>query len=96
MADIGDNKNQLIMPCYWGWITKWRTWFLEKIKQLFAQYTPNFKGIVSNFNNMILCHESEDINKKSLFPKFQLIPILRFQVMYDYVWVIAPIDYCVK
>ena len=54
------------------------------------------KGIVSNSNNIILCHESEDIHKKSLFPKFQLIPILRFQVMYDYVWVIAPIDYCVK
>ena len=56
-----------------------------------------FKGIVSNSNNIILWNESEDINKKSLFPKFQLIPILRFQVMYDYVvWVIAPIDYCVK
>ena len=55
-----------------------------------------FKGIVSNSNNIILSHESEDINKKSLFPKFQLIPILRFQVMHDYVWVIAPIDYCVK
>ena len=58
--------------------------------------TYKLKGIVSNSNNIILYHESEDINKKSLFPKFQLIPILCFQVMYDYVWVIAPIDYCVK
>ena len=33
--------------------------------------------------------------QKSLFPKFQSIPILRFQVMCDYVCFIAPIDYCV-
>ena len=30
-----------------------------------------------------------------LVPKFQLIPVLRFQVMHDYVCFIAPIDYCV-
>ena len=41
-------------------------------------------------------HKSEDINKKSLFPQFQLIPILRFQVMRDYVCFIAPIEYCVE
>ena len=58
-------------------------------------YHP-LKGIVSDSNNIILWHESEDINKKSLFPKFQLLPILRFQVMHDYVWFIAPIDYCVE
>ena len=34
--------------------------------------------------------------KESLFPKFQLIQILRFQVMYDYVYFIAPIDYYVE
>ena len=34
--------------------------------------------------------------KKTLFPKFQLIPILRFWVMHDYVCFIAPIDYCVE
>ena len=44
-----------------------------------------FKGIVSDSSNIFLWHESEDINKKCLFPKFQLIPILRFQVMHDYV-----------
>ena len=55
-----------------------------------------FKEIVSDSNNIILWHESEDINWKSLFPKFQLIPILRFQVMHDYVWFIASIDYCVE
>ena len=47
--------------------------------------TGMLKGIVSDSNNIILWHESEDINKKSLFPKFQLLPILRFQVMHDYV-----------
>ena len=56
----------------------------------------DIKGIVSDSNNIILWHESEDENKKSLFPKFQLLPILRFQVMHDYVWFIAPIDYCVE
>ena len=46
--------------------------------------------------NIFLWHESKDINKKSLFPKFQLIPTSRFQVMHDYVCFIAPIDYCVE
>ena len=54
------------------------------------------KGIFSDSNNIFLWHESEDINDKSLFPKFQLFPILRFQVMHDYVCFIAPIDYCVE
>ena len=35
-------------------------------------------------------------NKKDLFPKFQLIRILRFQVMHDYVCFIAPKDYSVE
>ena len=54
------------------------------------------KGIFSDSNNIFLRYESEDINKNSLFPKFQLIPILGFQVMHDYVCSIAPIDYCVE
>ena len=54
------------------------------------------KGIVTDSNSIFLWHESEDINKKSLFPKFQLIPSSNFQVMHDYVCFIAPIDYCVK
>ena len=54
------------------------------------------KGIFSDSNNIFLWYESEDINKKSLFPKFQLIPILHFRVMYDYVRFIAPIGYCVE
>ena len=37
--------------------------------------------------------KTEDINKNGLFPKFQLIQILRFQVIQD-VCFIAPIDYC--
>ena len=54
------------------------------------------KGIVTDSNSIFLWHESEDINKKSLFPKFQLILSSNFQVMHDYVCFIAPIDYCVK
>ena len=54
------------------------------------------KGIFSDFHNIICKHESEDINQKSSFPKFQLIPILCFQVMHDYVRFIAPVDYCVE
>ena len=54
------------------------------------------KGIVTDSNNIFLWHESEDINKKNLFPKFQLIPSSNFQVMHDNVCFIAPIDYCVK
>ena len=54
------------------------------------------KGIFTDSNNIFLWQESEDRNKKSIFPKFQLIPILRFQVMHDYVCFIAPIDYCVE
>ena len=50
--------------------------------------------MVIDSNNIFLWHESED--KKSLFPKFQLIPISHFQVMHDYVCFIAPIDYCVE
>ena len=49
-------------------------------------------SVIYNF----LWHESEDLNQKSLFPKFQSIPILRFQVMHDYVCFTAPIDYCVE
>ena len=41
-------------------------------------------------------YESENIYKKGLFPKFQLIPILHFQVMHDLCCFIAPIDYCVE
>ena len=29
-----------------------------------------FKAVFSDSNNIILWHESEDMNKKSLFPKF--------------------------
>ena len=59
--------------------------------------TDKIKGIFTDSNNIFLWQESEDRNKKSLFPKFQLIPILRFQVRHDlYVCFIAPIDYCVK
>ena len=47
------------------------------------------KGIFSDSYNIILWHESEDINKKRLFPKLQLIPILCLQVVHDYVCFIA-------
>ena len=38
------------------------------------------KGIVSDSNNIFSWYESEDINKKGVFPKFQLIPILVFKL----------------
>ena len=67
------------------------------IKRFFGRLICTFiEGIVSDSNNIFLWHESEDINKKSLFLKFQLIPNLRFQVMHDHVCFIAPIDYCVE
>ena len=59
------------------------------------KYFLLLKEVFSNSNNIILWHESEDINKKRLFPKFQMIPILHFQDMHDYVCFIASIDYCV-
>ena len=49
------------------------------------------KGTFGDFHNIFFWHESEDVNQKSLFPKFQEIPILHFQVMHDYVCFIAPI-----
>ena len=57
------------------------------------QGLQNFKGIFSDSINIF---HAGDINKKSLFPKFLLIPILRFQVMHDYVCFITPIDFCVE
>ena len=62
---------------------------------LFVFY-EDFKGIFSDSNNIFLWHESEGINKNSSFPKFQLIPILGFPVLHDYVCFIATIDYCVE
>ena len=56
----------------------------------------NIKGIFSDSNKIFLWYEPKDINKKSLFPKFQLIPILRFQIMHDYVCFDAPIGYYVE
>ena len=45
--------------------------FLKKKKCM------HLKGIFSDSNNIFLWHKSENINKKRLFPKFQLILILR-------------------
>ena len=57
-----------------------------------AQISP-IKGIFSDSNKVFLCHESEDITKKSLFPKFQLHLSFHF---HDYVCFIVHIDYCVE
>ena len=56
----------------------------------------SIKEIFSDSNNFFLWHESKDKNRKSLFSKFQLITILRFQVMHNYVCFIVPTDYCVE
>ena len=55
----------------------------------------NLKEYSCDFN-IFLCHELHDINLKSLLPKFQLIPNLCFLIMHDYVYFIAPADYCVE
>ena len=55
-----------------------------KLKEYSVIFTTSFYGM------------NQEINPKSLFPKFQLIPNLRFQVMHDYVCFIVPIDYCVE
>ena len=54
------------------------------------------KGLFHDSNNIILWHDSKDINKKSLLQKFELILILCLQVMHNYVWFITPIDCCVE
>ena len=70
---------------------------MEKIVEVYWYHGDvNIKGIFSDSNNIFLCHESDDINKKSLFPKFQLIQILHFPVMHNCVCFIAPTDYCVE
>ena len=56
----------------------------------------SIKGIFTDSNNIFLWHKSEGINKKKLFPKFQLIQIFGLQVMHDFVYWHSSIDYCVK
>ena len=46
------------------------------LKYTLSAYWIHIKGIFSDSNNIFLWHESEDTNKKSLLPRFQLIPIL--------------------
>ena len=54
-------------------------WMYQAILYIAVAYLIVFKlkGIFSDSNNIFLWHKSEDINKKRLFPKFQLILILR-------------------
>ena len=49
------------------------------------------KEIFSDFHNIFLWYESEDINQKSLFPKFQMIPILRLIVFLVLVFYYVPL-----
>ena len=49
--------------------------FTQISEQIISGLT--LKEVFSDSNNIILWHELEE-NKKSLFPKFQLIPIQRF------------------
>ena len=66
-------------------------WFINMIF-----FFLNLKEVFSDSNIIVLWHYSEDINKRSLFPKFQVIPIWHFQVMRDHLCFIAPIDNCVE
>ena len=58
--------------------------FDKVIHRFLFVFSLLLKGIISD-SNIFLQHESEDIYKKSLLPKFKLIPILRLQVRHDYV-----------
>ena len=55
---------------------------------------PTIKEVFIELNNIINMTWTRRYKQKKT--KFQLIPILRFQVMHDYVCFVAPIDYCVK
>ena len=74
------------------------------LQTIFLCNIHEIKGTFSDSNNIILWHESDDVykkkkkkkKKKSLFPKFQLIPILHLQVMHDYVTSHCSIGYCVE
>ena len=51
----------------------------KKEEKIFARFNRKcwvkVDPIFSDSKNIFLWYESEDINKKSLFPKFKLIPI---------------------
>ena len=62
-----------------------------------TSYQPNeFKGIVSDYNNVFSWHKLEDINKISFFQNFSWSQFYIEQVMHDYVHWHCSIDYCVK
>ena len=69
---------------------------LQCVSNLKLQWTSLVTGIFRDFCKIFLWQESEDTNQKSIFPKFKLIPISRFQVMHYYVCFIAPIVYWVE
>ena len=73
---------------------KYPLYFSSCFYHMVLEPKTHVKGRFSNFIYIFLWHESEDINKKKGL--FQLIPILSFKVMHDYVCFIAPIDYCVE
>ena len=56
----------------------------------------DLNGIVSDYNNIFLWQKSKDMNKKILSLKFQLVLILRLQVMHDFVLWHYSINHCVK
>ena len=65
-------------------------------KQMNLSIRRSIKGLVSD-SNIFLWHKTiEDIRKRKLFPKFQLIPTLRLQVMHAYVHWHCSIDASVK
>ena len=79
-----------------------RPWFMiYRNSQLHVHKYCWLKGIVSDSNKVSLWHKPED-NKSRLFPKFQLISVLRLQIMHDYLcyklwmvneWICAP-NFC--
>ena len=83
-----ESMSQVQVVCNWKLMKHTHTPFLFQRDSLIAFYLTIhqnrsfikcflLKGIFSDSNNIFLWHKSEDINKKRLFPKFQLILILR-------------------
>ena len=88
--------NKCTFYCYCKWIDFLSPQFDTECTDFIHLQFLIFEGTFSDFHNIFLWHEWEAYKPKSLFTKFQLIPILCFQVRHDYMCFIDPIDYCVE
>ena len=81
-------RSKLCVHQIWNGQIRWESHSLHptQILQIWFVFVfySKFKGIVSDSHNIFIWYESEDINKKRLFPKFQLIKISHLHSMHDY------------